>query len=98
MPRLFLTVRCSCRSSFLSHGRCRLTVGWFEAIAAGELERTTDSVLRFTGTAPLTLEDYRHGALADHVSNCPQRHALVLHRPQFVSIQNGFWTAKHLSG
>ena len=38
--------------------RVDLTVGWFEAIAAGELERPSDTVLRFTGTAPLTLEDY----------------------------------------
>ena len=29
-----------------------------EAIAAGELKRRSDTVLRFTGTAPLTLEDY----------------------------------------
>jgi NAD(P)H dehydrogenase (quinone) len=35
-----------------------LSVGWFEAIAAGELERTNDTVLRFTGTAPLTVEAY----------------------------------------
>jgi hypothetical protein len=26
--------------------------------AAGELERTSDTILRFTGTPPLTLEDY----------------------------------------
>ena len=38
--------------------RVDLSVGWFEAIAAGELQRTSDTVLRFTGTAPLTLEDY----------------------------------------
>jgi uncharacterized protein YbjT (DUF2867 family) len=38
--------------------RVDLSVGWFEAIAAGELKRTSDTVLRFTGTAPLTLEDY----------------------------------------
>jgi hypothetical protein len=40
------------------HWRVDLSVGWFEAIAAGELMRTRDTVLRFTGTAPLTLEDY----------------------------------------
>ena len=38
--------------------RVELSVGWFLAIAAGELERTSDTVLRFTGTAPLTLEGY----------------------------------------
>jgi NAD(P)H dehydrogenase (quinone) len=38
--------------------RVDLSVGWFEAIAAGELKRRSDTVLRFTGTAPLTLEDY----------------------------------------
>lgn len=38
--------------------RVDLSVGWFEAIAAGELKRTSDTVLRLTGTAPLTLEDY----------------------------------------
>jgi uncharacterized protein YbjT (DUF2867 family) len=38
--------------------RVDLSVGWFEAIAAGELERTSDTVLRFTGGPPLTLENY----------------------------------------
>ncbi len=38
--------------------RVDLSVGWFEAIAAGELKRTSDTVLGFTGMAPLTLEDY----------------------------------------
>lgn len=38
--------------------RVELTAGWFEAIAAGELQRTSDAVLRFTGMAPLSLEDY----------------------------------------
>jgi uncharacterized protein YbjT (DUF2867 family) len=38
--------------------RVDLSVGWFEAIAAGELERTSDTVLHFTGETPLTLEDY----------------------------------------
>ena len=38
--------------------RVDLSVGWFEAIAAGELERTSDTVFRFTGTRPLTLEEY----------------------------------------
>jgi NAD(P)H dehydrogenase (quinone) len=38
--------------------RVDLSIGWFQAIAAGELERASDTVLRFTGTAPLTLEDY----------------------------------------
>jgi uncharacterized protein YbjT (DUF2867 family) len=35
-----------------------LAVGWFEAIAAGELEHTQDSVFRFTGTEPMNLEEY----------------------------------------
>jgi uncharacterized protein YbjT (DUF2867 family) len=38
--------------------RVELSVGWFLAIAAGELERTSDTILRFTGTPPLTLEAY----------------------------------------
>ena len=38
--------------------RVDLSVGWFEAIAAGELQRRSDTVLRFTGMPPLTLEDY----------------------------------------
>lgn len=38
--------------------RVDLSVGWFEAIAAGELENVSDTVLRVTGRAPLTLEDY----------------------------------------
>jgi uncharacterized protein YbjT (DUF2867 family) len=38
--------------------RVDLAAGWFEAIAAGELERASDTVLRFTGTAPLALEGY----------------------------------------
>jgi uncharacterized protein YbjT (DUF2867 family) len=38
--------------------RVELSVGWFEAIAAGELKRASDTILRFTGTAPLTLEEY----------------------------------------
>jgi hypothetical protein len=39
-------------------GRVDLSVGWSEAIAAGELEHTSDTVLRFTGKEPLKLEDY----------------------------------------
>jgi uncharacterized protein YbjT (DUF2867 family) len=38
--------------------RVDLSVGWFEAIAAGELMRTSDTVLRFSGTPPMTIEDY----------------------------------------
>ena len=38
--------------------RVDLSVGWFQAIAAGELQRTSDTVLGFTGVAPLTLEEY----------------------------------------
>jgi hypothetical protein len=35
-----------------------LSVGWFEAIAAGELEHTSNSVVRFTGKAPMNLDQY----------------------------------------
>jgi NAD(P)H dehydrogenase (quinone) len=35
-----------------------LELGWFVAIAAGELENTSDTVLRFTGRSPQTLEKY----------------------------------------
>jgi NAD(P)H dehydrogenase (quinone) len=38
--------------------RVDLSVGWFEAIAAGELERTADSVFRFTGKQAMSLEEY----------------------------------------
>jgi transposase len=38
--------------------RVDLSVGWFEAIAAGELEHASDTVLRFTGKEPLKLKDY----------------------------------------
>ena len=38
--------------------RVDLSVGWFEAIAAGELEHTGDVVFRFTGKKPLNLEEY----------------------------------------
>jgi NAD(P)H dehydrogenase (quinone) len=35
-----------------------LSLGWHEAIAAGELERISDTVLRFTGESPLDIENY----------------------------------------
>ncbi|MGA3235676.1 MAG: hypothetical protein ABSG03_05215 [Bryobacteraceae bacterium] len=38
--------------------RLDLSVRWLQEIATGELERPGDTVLRFTGTAPLTLEAY----------------------------------------
>lgn len=38
--------------------RADLAVGWFEAIAAGELRRISATVQRFTGTEPLTFESY----------------------------------------
>jgi uncharacterized protein YbjT (DUF2867 family) len=38
--------------------RVDLTVGWFEAIAGGELEHVSDAVLRFTGKPPLKMEKY----------------------------------------
>jgi NAD(P)H dehydrogenase (quinone) len=38
--------------------RVELSLGWHEAIAAGELEHTSDTVLRFTGDNPLDTESY----------------------------------------
>ena len=38
--------------------RVDLAVGWFEAIAAGELQPVSDAVARFTGTGPQTFDDY----------------------------------------
>jgi hypothetical protein len=38
--------------------RLELQLGWYEAIAAGELERISDAVLRFTGNIPLDIESY----------------------------------------
>jgi NAD(P)H dehydrogenase (quinone) len=38
--------------------RVDLSIGWFEAIAAGELEHTSGAVFRFTGKRPLKLEEY----------------------------------------
>lgn len=38
--------------------KTELSIGWFEAISAGELERPSDTVRRFTGTTPLSLEGY----------------------------------------
>jgi len=35
-----------------------LSVGWFQAIAAGELDRTSDAVFRFTGKKPMSLDEY----------------------------------------
>jgi NAD(P)H dehydrogenase (quinone) len=35
-----------------------LSVGWFEAIAAGELAQTSDAMFRFTGKQPMKLEEY----------------------------------------
>ena len=35
-----------------------LAVGWFEAIAAGELDRVSDATRHFTGEEPLTMENY----------------------------------------
>ena len=39
-------------------GPDELSSGWYEAIAAGELARVTDTVSRFTGKPPLRLEEY----------------------------------------
>ena len=38
--------------------RVDLSIGWFDAIAAGELSGTSDAILRFTGASPLSLEEY----------------------------------------
>jgi uncharacterized protein YbjT (DUF2867 family) len=38
--------------------RVDLSVGWFEAIAAGELKQTSDVVFRLTGKTPMKLEEY----------------------------------------
>src|ERR1019366_2222895 len=38
--------------------RVELSLGWHEAIAAGELDRTSDTVRRFTGKRPLDIEKY----------------------------------------
>jgi uncharacterized protein YbjT (DUF2867 family) len=35
-----------------------LSVGWFEAIAAGELDHISDMVFRLTGRQPSSIEDY----------------------------------------
>lgn len=44
--------------SVAENWRAELYAGWFEAVAAGELARTTDAVQRLTGRPPLTLEHY----------------------------------------
>ena len=56
--------------------RVDLSVGWFEAIAAGELERTSDSVRRFTGSVPMSLEDYFRAfpGLLRALGNAPTNH------------------------
>jgi uncharacterized protein YbjT (DUF2867 family) len=38
--------------------RVDLSAGWFEAIAAGELAHTSNAVFRFTGTVPMSMEQY----------------------------------------
>ncbi len=38
--------------------RVDLSAGWFEAIAAGELEHTSNAVFRFTGKVPMNMEQY----------------------------------------
>jgi NAD(P)H dehydrogenase (quinone) len=38
--------------------RVESSLGWYEAIAAGELERTSDAVMRLTGRRPLNIESY----------------------------------------
>lgn len=38
--------------------RVDLAVGWFEAIAAGELEHTSDAVFRFTRKEPMNIKQY----------------------------------------
>jgi NAD(P)H dehydrogenase (quinone) len=38
--------------------KIELSVGWFEAIAAGELEQPSDTVFNLTGRTPMSLEEY----------------------------------------
>ena len=38
--------------------RVELSLGWHEAIAAGELQCTSDAVVHFTGKSPLHIESY----------------------------------------
>ncbi|HWB83121.1 MAG TPA: NAD(P)H-binding protein [Bryobacteraceae bacterium] len=39
-------------------GRIELDLGWYEAIAAGELQHVSDAVRRFTGREALSMEEY----------------------------------------
>jgi len=52
------TMRARLQSQKLQPWQIDLATGWFEAIAAGELRRVSDTVRRFTGTSPLSMEDY----------------------------------------
>ena len=38
--------------------RSDLSIGWYEAIRAGELIRTSEAVFRSTGKKPMKLEEY----------------------------------------
>jgi NAD(P)H dehydrogenase (quinone) len=51
-------MRARLRSQYLQPWPIELATGWFEAIAAGELQNVSDTVRRFTGTAPLSMEEY----------------------------------------
>lgn len=42
----------------ISPEKADLSAGWFEAIAAGELEHTCNTVMELTGRRPLKLEEY----------------------------------------
>jgi len=42
----------------LDNSAIDLSIGWFEAIAAGELDHVNDTVLRLTGRQALSFEDY----------------------------------------
>jgi uncharacterized protein YbjT (DUF2867 family) len=52
------TMRVRLRSRSLEPWQIELSTGWFEAIAAGELQDVSDTVRRFTGTEPMNIEEY----------------------------------------
>lgn len=52
------TARARLRQTETEPWRIDLAVGWFEAIRAGELERTSDTVFHCTGEPPLNMQTY----------------------------------------
>jgi len=55
-PEAPAAARTRLKSKGMPEHKIDLQVGWFEAIAAGELARPSDTVRRFTGNVPLSLE------------------------------------------